>query len=67
MAKPRKRERSASKAPSKKKAINWQRIVVLPIAAKEGYDELTPGQYLHVKDQVKQLVGFGARRFEFCA
>jgi hypothetical protein len=42
----------------------WQDIVVLAVAAKEGYDELTPEQYLHVQDQVKQLVGFGRRDFE---
>lgn len=42
----------------------WQQVVVIPPVVKEGHDELTPGQYLHVKDQVKQLVGFGARRFD---
>lgn len=42
----------------------YQTVVVLNIAAKEGGDELTPGQYLHVKDLVKQLVGFGRQEYE---
>ena len=42
----------------------WQTVVVLPIVAKEGWDELTPGQYQHVKDLLKQLVGFGRREYE---
>ncbi|BBO32100.1 hypothetical protein [Lacipirellula parvula] len=41
----------------------YQEVVVLGVAAKEGYDVLTPGQYLHVKDLIKQLVGFGRREF----
>jgi len=50
---------------SKKRAGQaWQRVIVLPIAAKEGWNELTPGQYLHVKDHVKQLVGFGRKEFD---
>ena len=47
-----------------KVSVRFQEVVVIGIAAKEGHDELTPGQYLHVKDEVKQLVGFGRRDFD---
>lgn len=42
----------------------YQTVAVLPIAAKEGWEILTPGQYLHAKDLIKQLVGFGVREFD---
>jgi hypothetical protein len=42
----------------------YQTVVVVGIAAKEGSGELSDGQYLHVKDLLKQLVGFGRREFE---
>jgi hypothetical protein len=45
------------------KVITWQRLVLIPIMIREGRDELTDGQYLHIKDHLKQLTGFGARRF----
>ena len=44
--------------------IQRQRIVVLGVAAKEGWEELTPGQYQHLKDLIKQLVDFGSRKYE---
>ena len=48
----------------KSKQTDWQRVVVIGIAAKEGWEELTPGQYLHLKDLVKQLVGVGRKEYE---
>lgn len=44
--------------------VQWQTVVVLAVAKAEGHDFLTPAQYLHVVDLAKQLVGFGARRFD---
>lgn len=58
----RKIETAPKKQAGRKKT--WQRVIVIGIAAKEGWDELTPGQYLHLKDQVKQLVGFGRQDYQ---
>lgn len=49
---------------SQAKTATWQDVVVLGIAAKEGWEILTPGQYEHMKDLEKQLVGFGRRDFD---
>ena len=62
MAKKKKQDSIADNA--SKLAVSYQKIDVLPIAAKEGWEMLTPGQYLHIKDQVRQLVGFGIKRYE---
>ena len=51
-------------AQEQKGKTSSQTIDVLGVAAKEGWEILTPGQYLHVKDLIKQLVGFGRREFE---
>jgi len=64
MAKRRKTRVAADSEITGSKKQAWQRVIVLPIAAKEGWNELTPGQYLHVKDHVKQLVGFGRKQFD---
>ncbi|HZZ29328.1 MAG TPA: hypothetical protein VFE46_15130 [Pirellulales bacterium] len=45
------------------KVVTWQRLVILPIMIREGRDVLTDGQYLHIKDHLKELTGFGARKF----
>ncbi len=45
------------------KEPSWQRVIILGVAAKEGWKMLTPGQYFHIKDLVKQLVGFGRQDY----
>jgi len=57
----RKRTKRTKQVDTKAK---WQDVVVLAVVKKEGRAELTPGQYLHVTDLIKQLVGFGQRKFE---
>jgi len=41
-----------------------QTVVVLGVAAKEGRADLTPGQYVHMSDLIRQLVFFGSRAYE---
>jgi hypothetical protein len=64
MSQKRKSPVAAAGQPRRDARTAYQTVVVLNIAAKEGADELTAGQYLHVKDQIKQLVGFGRQEFE---
>ena len=64
MGKKQKSKKTQAAVQERAKIAKWQRIVVLGIAAKEGWDELTPGQYLHLKDLLKQLVGFGRQDYE---
>ncbi len=59
-----KREQSAGAGSEQAVSLAFQDVVVLGIAAKEGREFLTPGQYRHVSDLVKQLVGFGRREFD---
>lgn len=59
-----KKDRSEKAADANSTATELQKIVVLGVAAKEGWELLTPGQYQHVKDLEKQLVGFGKREFD---
>ena len=58
----RKRNKKDDPNPVEAKS-KWQVVVALAVAKKEGREELTDGQYLHVTDLIKQLVGFGSRRF----
>ena len=60
----RKKKTQAAVENQSDKTVDWHRVVVVGMAAKEGWDELTPGQYLHLKDLVKQLVGFGRQAYE---
>ena len=44
--------------------VQYQDVVALQIACSEGRDILTAGQYEHVKDLLKQLVGFGSQSYD---
>jgi len=44
--------------------VQFQDVVALRVACSEGRDILTPGQYEHVKDLLKQLVGFGSQTYD---
>jgi hypothetical protein len=55
----RRRPRQAAGAPTRR-----QVVAVIAVAKKEGRSFLSPAQYLHVTDLVKQLTGFGVRQFE---
>lgn len=61
MTKKRKSQQAVRPQPTE---TRLQAVVVLGKAAKEGREILSEGQYLHVKDLLRQLVGFAAREFE---
>ena len=42
----------------------WQDVVVPDVVRREARKFLSIGQYVHVTDFVKQLVGFGSRRYD---
>jgi len=42
----------------------WQTVIVPTIVRREAREFLTIGQYVHVTDFVKQLTGFGSRRYD---
>jgi hypothetical protein len=46
------------------KVQQWQKVVVLELPRREAREFLTIGQYVHVTDFVKQLVGFGRRAYD---
>lgn len=59
-----KKRKSQQAVDSRSTRARLQTVVVLGKAAKEGREILSEGQYLHVKDLLKQLVGFAERDFE---
>lgn len=55
------RQRTDRRSSPRTAAASTRRtVVVLPVAMKEARKFLSPGQYLHITDLVKQLADFGA-------
>ena len=67
----RKRESPAAAAGLPKLELafrtGFQTVVVLGVAAKEGASTLSDGQYLHIKDLVKQLRWIRSERIRITA
>jgi hypothetical protein len=56
----RRKTKTTSAAPRQ----SWQTVIVPEVVRREAREFLSIGQYVHVTDFVKQLVGFGTQRYD---